>query len=136
MTCKILHQNNFIDFSTDYFLIVSINFCLNEIQIISQWSSYNISINKKHRCKRTINQAKNTLSIIWNYFRDEFATLDIPFKYRDYCQDDYADYISCVRTHPKALANNLIYLLPFSEYYSFCKPLLNQWEKCQTFREK
>jgi hypothetical protein len=60
--------------------------------------------------------------------------LDIPYKYRDYCQDDYADYISCVRSHPKALSNKLIYLFPFSEYYSFCKPFLNQWEKCQKFR--
>ena len=46
------------------------------------------------------------LIIIIKQFRDEFMNLDIPYKYRDYCQDDYADYISCVRLHPKALSNN------------------------------
>ena len=27
--------------------------------------------------------------------------LDIAYKFRDFCQEDYADYISCVRTHPR-----------------------------------
>lgn len=62
--------------------------------------------------------------------------MDIPYKYRDFCQEDYADYVSCVRTHPRVFENNFFYSIPFSEAVSNCKILRKKWAKCEDYREK
>ena len=63
-------------------------------------------------------------------------SLDIPYKFRDFCQDDYADYISCARVRPNVIENKISYALPFSDYFTSCKLFRKQWQKCEEYREK
>ena len=46
--------------------------------------------------------------------RDQLDYLDIPYKYRDYCQDNYVEYRQCVRQHSSFLENYVVYFMPFS----------------------
>lgn len=62
--------------------------------------------------------------------------LDIPYKFRDFCQDDYADYVSCARTNPRILENSFIYAIPLAETLSSCKALRTKWMRCEDYREK
>jgi hypothetical protein len=52
------------------------------------------------------------------------------------CQDDYAEYLICMRSHPKTLENSVVYLLPMSQYFTSCKILHKKWKTCQDYRER
>jgi hypothetical protein len=68
------------------------------------------------------------------YTSDELNSLDISYKYRDFCQDDLADYAQCTRVNPRILENAMVYVLPFSEYFTRCKPMKQKWEQCEDYR--
>ena len=70
------------------------------------------------------------------YTPDEILSLDIAYKYRDFCQDDLADYTQCTRINPRILENPMVYSLPLSEYYTRCKPMKQKWEQCEDYRER
>lgn len=70
------------------------------------------------------------------YSTHDFDNLEMPYKFRDFCQDDYAEYLYCRRARPNTLENNIMYFLPFSEYFTNCKILREQWMSCQDYREK
>ena len=70
--------------------------------------------NKSQQWKKITTNQRNTLSTLSYIDRDELDNLDIPYKFRDFCQEDYADYISCVRTRPRVFENPFIYTFPFS----------------------
>jgi hypothetical protein len=60
----------------------------------------------------------------------------VPYKYRDLCQDDYADYLACMQTHPKTIENPFVYMLPMSQFFTRCKALDKQWRDCEDYRER
>lgn len=62
--------------------------------------------------------------------------MDIPYKYRDFCQDDYADFAWCQRINPRLLENKMVYTLPFSDYFTRCKLIGQKWEQCEEYRER
>lgn len=68
--------------------------------------------------------------------RDDFESLGIAYQYRDFCQDEFAEYLTCVRRSPKTVENTIVYYLPMSEYFTRCKTLKDQWNQCQVYREK
>lgn len=70
------------------------------------------------------------------YSTAELDALDIPYKYRDFCQDDLADYTQCGRVNPRILENPMVYALPLSEYFTRCKPMKLKWEQCEEYRER
>lgn len=81
-----------------------------------------------------LHPVEEVLTVDLHLARDELDNLDIPYKFRDFCQEDYADYTSCVRTHPRVFENSFVYSVPFSEAISSCKILRKKWLKCEDYR--
>ena len=48
-------------------------------------------------CRKITTNQKNTHSTFFLHSRDELINLDIPYKFRDFCQDDYADSDPIIR---------------------------------------
>ena len=85
---------------------------------------------------KTTNPPRNIRSNQSRLLRDELESLNIPYKYRDFCQDSYADFMECKITKPALFENNFIYQMPFSEHFAYCKTLKDRWLLCQQNRER
>ncbi|KRX04376.1 hypothetical protein PPERSA_05637 [Pseudocohnilembus persalinus] len=70
------------------------------------------------------------------YTEEQLNIYNVPYIYRDYCTDDYMNYLICARQSSKALENNLVYSLPFSNSFTKCGIYQNQWKQCQDYRER
>ena len=67
---------------------------------------------------------------------DEIEALDMPYKYRDSCQDDYAEYLTCKRVSNNITESEMLYSFPLSDTFTTCKYLRNKWRRCQEHRER
>ena len=70
------------------------------------------------------------------FTNDQIVALDMPYKYRDFCQDDYAEYLVCKRISNNITESQMLYSFPLSDSFTQCKYLRNKWWRCQEHRER